>query len=90
MLNWAFFLYLEARSAPNLISSFAWTISWGIKAGKARVRGKAPKVRVRVFSAFVRGWFRVTFRVKEGFMFRIGMEVKRKRLRNADGPRGIG
>jgi hypothetical protein len=29
MLNWAFFLYLEARSAPNLISSFAWTISWG-------------------------------------------------------------
>lgn len=27
MLNWAFFLYLEARSAPNLISSFAWTIS---------------------------------------------------------------
>ena len=39
MLNWAFFLYLEARSAPNLISSFAWTISWGTKAGKA-----VPKV----------------------------------------------
>ena len=46
MLNCAFFLYLEARSAPNLISSFAWTISWGIRGGKTRVRVKGPRVWV--------------------------------------------
>lgn len=39
ILNWAFFLYLEARSAPSLMSSFAWIISCSSMFSNASYRG---------------------------------------------------
>lgn len=73
MLNWAFFLYLEARSAPSRISSFAWTISW--ESGNVCARDGAEDL-----SWLVGRWmgsFHVTFRVEDGeIRFKIRMEVK--------------